>query len=76
MTARGQYALDLIKKNFTIEWFTAESLRKRTGKKIAPATLMSLVRQEILVADNSSPKHYRLAGVEEEADTSTVAIED
>lgn len=61
MTGRGQYALDLIKKNFTVEWFTAESLREKTGKKIAPATLISLVKQKILVADNSSPKHYRLA---------------
>ena len=76
MTEKGQHALDLIKNNFTVEWFTAKTLSERAGKKIAPATLMSLVKQEILVADDSSPKQYRLAGVEEKADTSTVVIED
>lgn len=76
MTEKGQHALDLIKNNFTVEWFTAKTLSERAGEKIAPATLTSLAKQKILVADDSSPKQYRLAGAGEDVGTSTVAVED
>ena len=59
MTEKGQHVLDLIKNNFTVEWFTAKVLSEKVGEKIAAATLSSLARQKFLVADDSSPKQYR-----------------
>lgn len=76
MTEKGQHVLDLIKNNYTVEWFTAKSLSEKVGEKVAPATLSSLAKQKVLVADESTPKQYRLAGVGEDVGTSTVAVED
>ena len=56
MTEKGQHALDLIKNNFTVEWFTANALSERVGKKIAPATLTSLAKQKIRIVDNINHK--------------------
>ena len=76
MTEKGQHVLDLIKNNFTVEWFTAKVLSEKVGEKIAAATLSSLARQKFLVADDSSPKQYRLAGAGEDVGVSTMAVED
>ena len=76
MTEKGQHVLDLIKNNFTVEWFTAKSLSEKCGEKVAPATLSSLAKQKVLVADDSTPKQYRLAGAGEDVGTSTTAVED
>ena len=48
MTEKGQHVLDLIKNNFTVEWFTAKVLSEKVGEKIAAATLSSLARQKFL----------------------------
>lgn len=76
MTEKGQHVLDLIKNNFTVEWFTAKVLSEKVGEKIAATTLTSLARQKFLVADDSSPKQYRLAGAGEDVGVSTMAVED
>lgn len=76
MTEKGQHVLDLIKNNFTVEWFTAKALSEKVGEKISAAILTSLARQKFLVADNSSPKQYRLAGAGEDVGVSTMAVED
>ena len=76
MTEKGQHVLDLIKNNYTVEWFTAKSLSEKVGEKVAPATLSSLAKQKVLVADDSTPKQYRLAGAGEDVGTSTTAVED
>lgn len=76
MTKKGQHVLDLIKSNFTVERFTAKSLSEKVGEKIAPATLSSLAKENCLIADNSSPKQYRLPGKGEDINVFTTAVED